>query len=433
MKVNRLRIRNFKSLGDVVFYPDKFSVIIGPNNAGKTNFANALRFLSEVYSFGLETAVRRNGGYENIALRRKRRSRSAIVFESSIKVENLENLQSNILEGIGDTFFIKPSSETSFYIDHSFSFKATRQNIKAEYVVEREFFEIYYYKKISSGKTKKATLFSFRRDGQGSPSFNVNKNEIGETIGGRFLKSNFDQLLKGGGVLTSKQGLIITNPIFRMFSPIERIIENWAIYQLRPSATRLEGVPTPQPELNQYGENLPALVDWLLNHHKDKWDLVLNTIRVIIPDIEDINTGYLRSKTLGIFFYEKGYGRPWTIEEVSDGTVLTLAMLCASIDPRKTLIFLEELENSIHPWIIKILVDFFKEVAEEKNVILTTHSPVLIDLVYPKDIWVISRSYGITSLKRLVDLDPEITAGWERGDFKISQYLDSGLIPNTNP
>lgn len=430
MRLEKINIKNFKSLGDVTLTPSDLTVIIGPNNSGKTNFSNALRFLSEVYNYGLETAVRRNGGYENIALRKQRRSRASISFEVTIKVNYSEFRYEYFSPDI--SFFIGARPESGehlddIYINHYFSFRATRQSIKAEYIVESERLTIM----VNDKNDKKNLSQLFRYDRQENKPLNTmfdSKKIVADSAIHIFDKERYWEKMN-----VNSQELLISNNLIPHISPINYIIRNWAIYQFNPTISRSEGVPTPNPQIDNYGKNLPALVDWLITNHKEKWETILDTIKIIIPGLTDITTGYLHNKTLGLFFSEEGFGRPWNADEVSDGTILTLSMLCSVIDPRKSMIVLEEPENSIHPWIIRTIMEFLKEVSKEKNIILTTHSPILIDLVHPKDIWTISRANGITELIQLTTLDHTIVSGWEKGNFKISQYIDSGLIPNLVP
>ena len=108
-----------------------------------------------------------------------------------------------------------------------------------------------------------------------------------------------------------------------------------------------------------------------------------------------------------------------SVEDISDGTIQTLAMLVAYVDPRNTLLLIEEVENSVHPWIIKILIKKFRKISVSKPVIITTHSPVLIDLIYPNEIWLVFKQKGETHLKKLVNVDKEIASDWEKGKIKL--------------
>lgn len=45
MRINRIRIRNWRSIKDLDFCPSDIAALIGPNNAGKTNILSALNFI----------------------------------------------------------------------------------------------------------------------------------------------------------------------------------------------------------------------------------------------------------------------------------------------------------------------------------------------------------------------------------------------------
>ena len=60
--LKRFRVNNFRSLLNVEFRPVGVNVLIGPNNAGKTNLCSALRFLGLTASQSLEDAIRTSVG-----------------------------------------------------------------------------------------------------------------------------------------------------------------------------------------------------------------------------------------------------------------------------------------------------------------------------------------------------------------------------------
>ncbi len=78
--INEISISNFKSLKNVVVRFKRMSFFCGPNASGKTNFSEAVDFLSHVFRSGLQFAVAEKGGFYNMSLRRMRRSKSAISF-----------------------------------------------------------------------------------------------------------------------------------------------------------------------------------------------------------------------------------------------------------------------------------------------------------------------------------------------------------------
>lgn len=435
MRLNSLNIRNYKSIGNITIMPSDFTVLIGPNASGKSNFANAISFLIEVYSYDLETAIRRKGGYENIALRKQKRSRNAVSFDILFKVsqDEFDERQFGSLQGLR---LRKKSTNSNYYqIRHAFSFKAVRQDIKAEFRIESELIEIDFFS-TENKEEKNKRVVSISRDSENIIDYSYDKSHKAGPFGDFTL---LDHMIgkpagaKGFPLNLSSQKLVASIGFINQLVGIDSFLSRWAVYQFSPNIARGAGVPTPNPELSEAGENLPALVDWLKNNQPRVWEKIMNVMRVVMPNLLEINIGYLTNKTLGLFFQEEGIGRGWTSEEVSDGTVLTLSILCSISDPRKSLILVEEPENAVHPWIMRTLIENFKEISKDKNVIITTHSPILIDMVYPSEIWCISKREGVTNLQKLVDIAPNIDEGWRDGAYKISEYLDSGLIPNVVP
>jgi predicted ATPase len=126
--------------------------------------------------------------------------------------------------------------------------------------------------------------------------------------------------------------------------------------------------------MDRYGGNLPAVVDMITKHHPRIWAKILDVMRQLLPGLSEIQVDYTHSRTLGLYFHEDGVGRPWTVAEVSDGTIHSLALLVAFYDPRAAMLVLEEPENSVHTWILRMLMEAAAEAAQSKQIVLTTHS-----------------------------------------------------------
>lgn len=121
------------------------------------------------------------------------------------------------------------------------------------------------------------------------------------------------------------------------------------------------------------------------------------------------------------------------MEEVSDGTVQTLALLVAIFDPASTTLVIEEPENSIHPWIIRHVIDACREAAGQKQILITTHSPIVINAVRPDQVWVIWKSNGESQISRLPELDVQFLPMWQEGAIPTFEYLDTGALPQALP
>src|SRR3954471_22713504 len=67
--IRRVRLQNFRSIGECDVTLGPLTILVGPNGSGKSNFLHALDFLSDAVNNGLETAVRRRGGMNSLLSR----------------------------------------------------------------------------------------------------------------------------------------------------------------------------------------------------------------------------------------------------------------------------------------------------------------------------------------------------------------------------
>jgi predicted ATPase len=83
MKINKIKLSGFKSIADVELNDlTPFSVFAGANGAGKSNFFDALDFISTVVTFGATQALRKFNGYDNVHCF-KHRGKKAKIFNTS--------------------------------------------------------------------------------------------------------------------------------------------------------------------------------------------------------------------------------------------------------------------------------------------------------------------------------------------------------------
>ncbi|HEY0735330.1 MAG TPA: AAA family ATPase [Herpetosiphonaceae bacterium] len=423
MRITQLSIENYKSLRNITISPTQLNVIVGANAAGKSNFADCLDFISDVYRHGLEMAVSRKGGYENIAFRKTRRSRKPIKIGLSVEFFSI-NLSPLDRED--------RKTLTDVKVEHSFAFVTRGFSIRTA-------FEVIQENLVISRRTSdeweiianlKRTIEDYSLDVKNEnerPDFHSGnlRFEDGLTLF-RFFVGR-DNLLPTELLISSVGGFV---PLISMF---QRVMGSIRVFQISPAQSRVFGIPTPTAELERQGKNLPAVIDLLQKQHPEAWQLVMQAMRAILPDLKSINVDYTPTKTLGLFFDEEGFGRPWGVDEVSDGTLQTLAILVAIFNPSSSVLVIEEPENSVHPWILRHILDACREASKNKQIILTTHSPIIMNAVNPEEVWVIWRSKGESQLAPLTEIDPEFLAMWQHGDVSTFDYIDSGALPHAIP
>lgn len=424
MKLTQLNISNYKSLKHIQLQPTEMTVVIGANGAGKSNLASAFDFLADLYASGIDFAIAKKGGFENIAFRRQRRTKSGIAFEVSVELDRREAQnaarRSFIFREVGS------SAVASMTFEHKLTLRAAKQSISADYFIEYESVVI----NIALRPLKNSLLPTIVRVKierfEGKFAVDSSDTTVTERIN-EYLE------LIGDPSDTSSIATLEESFLKVFFPSIAVTLAGISVFQFSPQISRSPGAPSPNPRLSGYGQNLPSLIDWLSRKHPAKWASVLSSMRAIVPTLQSINTQYLHTKTLGLIFQEEGFSRPWTAEDVSDGTIQSLAILTALADPRNDLLFVEEPENSVHPWIVRQLANQLKRISRQKQVFVTTHSPVVLNLVSPEDVWVCFKINGETSLRRLDELSPELAHDWKNGEGRLFELLDLGIVPEAIP
>lgn len=423
MRLLELGIQNYKSLRNITLKPGDLSVFIGPNGAGKSNLCDALDFVGEMYRWGLELAVMRHGGYENICYRHARRSKSPITFRV---VTSLSPDQA---------FFRRTRREDrttprEVIIEHQISFRAADQRIRAPFRIVDE--SIRYLARYARELSLSAIFSALRHNDE---LVELSSEEVWRQNTLPFLRSdNFDVREIFDGRLSPTESFL--RILERYLIPVTRLgtsLGSIDLYQLNPTSCRVSGVPTPNPKLGRDGENLPGVIDLLKNRRPREFQSLLDTLKTIMPTLEDVHVVNTPQKTLGLSFLETGFGRPWTSDDVSDGTIRALGLLASLFNPDSEVVIIEEPENSLHPWAIGQFIDACRVASESKQILLTTHSPVLINHLRPEEVWVVERHQAETKVDQLVVLDPDARVGWEEGRFTLSEYLDSGIVPGAVP
>lgn len=119
------------------------------------------------------------------------------------------------------------------------------------------------------------------------------------------------------------------------------------------------------------------------------------------PRFEDFGV-VVESGTVQIFFIEKDYSIPAT--RLSDGTLRYLSLLAILYSPYKpSFLCIEEPELGLHPDVLPTIAEMLKEVSDEIQIVITTHSNIIIDALTasPEDVIVCENEAGHTTMTRL--------------------------------
>lgn len=461
MEIKRIRIQAYRSLWDVTLEPNPFRVIVGANNAGKTNLLDAIHFLGEVYRHGIDIAVSRKGGFENIAHRHRRRTKRPMIFHvhAYLQPDDLRAIPARVASSPSGRRKVSAARRSRakapvVEVEHYFALKAASQAIDADFYVAKE--RIVLRRHNTSGREPDVlaqvdrqrddlsfALLGSRTDSvddkyqsdEDESSVQLEIEGLKEKLHDEpWLSAILDPLDEPGFRTFARRRIsptrlalqnLVYNEVFRNLS---NELSQTRLYQLTPLECRKPGVPIPSPELELHGGNLPAVVDFLKKSHPQSWKEIEKSMRSVVPRLSEVKTVYTTDRRLALQFAEEGFGRPWSSEDISDGTIQSLALFCALFDPRSRLVLIEEPENSVHPWIIRNFADACRRVAN-KQVLVTSHSPVLVDHLHPNEVEVAWRSDGRTHIAPLLELDPEAADLWAEGRNTVFELLDGGTVP----
>ena len=129
--------------------------------------------------------------------------------------------------------------------------------------------------------------------------------------------------------------------------------------------------------------------------------------------------------TVQVFLQEGKVAVPAT--RLSDGTLRYLCLLVILCHPNPPpLVCIEEPELGLHPDILPGLADLLREASERCQLIVTTHSDVLVDALTetPESIVVCEKHEGQTTMKRL---DKDDLAHW-LDKYRLGDLWTSGEL-----
>src|SRR5262249_22466967 len=189
--------------------------------------------------------------------------------------------------------------------------------------------------------------------------------------------------------------------------------------------------------LNPSGQGLPAVLDDLKDNHPERWELLLAEMRRWLPEYDHIQFDKPQAGQKGVALRTRKGGHRIPAHQLSQGTLIALAMLTLAYLPDPpSVVGLEEIDHSLHPRLLRHLQDALYRLSYPEScgenrppiqIIATTHSPYLLDMYrdHPEEV-VLAEKKGLeVEMKRLTDIEhyEEIL-----GDSPLSEVWYSGVL-----
>lgn len=154
---------------------------------------------------------------------------------------------------------------------------------------------------------------------------------------------------------------------------------------------------------------------------------IVESLQVLYDGIDGFHIK-IEGGTVQVFFHEGRFSIPAT--RLSDGTLRYLCLLAILCHPKPPpLVCLEEPELGLHPDVLPTLAELLKDASERSQLIVTTHSDVLVDALtdQPEAVLVAERAVTGTTLTRL---DAEKLKPWLE-KYRLGQLWTRGEIGGT--
>lgn len=168
------------------------------------------------------------------------------------------------------------------------------------------------------------------------------------------------------------------------FAPIFRILGAMRAYSIEPSKLREMQDPDSGVALRPDGSNAASVLQELLRGEgaaANKAD-INRILESIVPATRSVSPKKHGNKLSMSFAQEWGDKKKLTFDafNMSDGTLRSLGLIMAVFQkPSPSILVIEEPEATIHPGALGAVLDLLRRAAKSMQVLVTTHSPELLD------------------------------------------------------
>jgi len=397
--IKRVRIEGYKSFRSSDLHLRPLSVIFGPNASGKSNFLDALYFLSRAVSqknlkeafeghrgLPLESFHYGDEGYDSLVNKNNLQFTIEVDVEISPTTRNrIEEIVQAKRKGIDSL-----SSSKTTITEHLLRYHLTIEALPETGYLRVRDERLCAIKRNGEEKKRRPFLeregdrIHLRMEGQAHPVFH----QIG-----------LDHTI----VSTA-----LYEPHYPHVTAFRMELANWYTYYLEPKTLMREEVPLAEIEsLGPRGENLAAFLNTLKHKHIKDFESLNLSLKRVLPTDASIEVEHLKEGRVGFHLSENGL--TFSARLISEGTLRLIGLL-AAMHPKNpaTMVAFEEPENGVHPVRLKIISDVLKNAAQSygKQIIVTTHSPILPECFENEDLFVCRKEGHQTTIQPFSSVGP---------------------------
>lgn len=330
--ITRVVLKNYKSIASCSVRLRPLIFLVGQNGSGKSNFLDALRLVSESLNSSLDHGLRERGGINEV-----RRRSSGHPTHFGIRLE-----------------FALPDATSGYY-----AFRVGAKP-KGGFEVQREECRIYAQEAFQPDKF-----------------YVVNSGQVEDSNPKPLPPAADDRLF-----LVAASSL----PEFR---PLYDCLTRMGFYNLNPDAIRDLQPPDTGEVLLRDGSNLASVLNLITVERPAAKAKVVELLSKVVPGVVDVAAKHIGKKETLEFRQKVGENEaPWRFlaENMSDGTLRALGVLIALLQSsnggtrkKVPLVGIEEPEVALHPGAAGVLRDGLAAASRHTQVMVTSHSPDLLD------------------------------------------------------
>ncbi|KPA16276.1 chromosome segregation protein SMC [Candidatus Magnetomorum sp. HK-1] len=349
--ITRLQINNFRSLKHINLPLNSLNVLCGLNGSGKSNIVDSIRFLKDALRYGLKESITKRGGIRDILCKTGHENEIQFRFEFS------------------------KSEMTGFY-----SFSIEKQEVR--YHLKRESLSIQTNKNAKEDQ-------SIRFDSTEKTLTETHKGTIKPIIYPDNIINNHDLALPALRTISTE------------LSDIFQLLTNFSFYNIIPANLRAPQILTEPYPLDEQGNNLYSTLKDL--QEKTDNTALLNLLKAAIHNFNNYSI-----ETIGEYLITRIHylpDRSFELSQESEGTLKLLGLLTAMnqhVNKPSSLFIVEEPELNIYPETTCIIGEAIKELSLYSQVIITSHSPDLINTFHIDDLKVVQKNRAETIVGNII-------------------------------
>jgi hypothetical protein len=120
-----------------------------------------------------------------------------------------------------------------------------------------------------------------------------------------------------------------------------------------------------------------------------------------------------------------GAGRPFRYNELSAGTWRVLRLLTYLVFDASSCMLVEQPEDSIHAGLLDKVIDILCTYSDRTQLICTTHSPQVMNLVQPKAIRIVRAESGSTRISELSPNEMKASQTYLEDEGTLAEFLET--------